>query len=257
MLPAAYLEDLGGLDGRMSLVLLDLRGTGESEVPEDTQTFRCDWQVSDVEALREELGLEKVTLLGHSAGTNLVVAYAARYPERVEGLVMVTPSVRGVGLEVTDQDRREVAEGRSAEPWFPEAFAALQRIWVDGGGEQEWKAITPFTYGRWDEETREYAETMDSQRNNDAAMIFGSAGAFDPAGTKKALSELDVPVLVVAGEADISLPPRIAKEYAGLFKRAKLEMLAGGGHSPWRDDPGWFVRTVAGFAEAEMPVREA
>ncbi|MFL6222340.1 MAG: hypothetical protein ACJ75K_05830 [Actinomycetes bacterium] len=34
-----------------------------------------------------------------------------------------------VGLEITDPDRRQVAERRRGEAWFPDAFAALQRIW--------------------------------------------------------------------------------------------------------------------------------
>lgn len=49
------------------LVLLDLRGTGDSAVPDDPATYRCDRQAADVEALRAHLGLERVDLLAHSA----------------------------------------------------------------------------------------------------------------------------------------------------------------------------------------------
>ncbi|WP_205857067.1 alpha/beta fold hydrolase, partial [Phytoactinopolyspora endophytica] len=129
MRASAYLGDMGGLPAHRSLVLLDLRGTGESEVPADPASYRCDRLVDDVEALREHLGLERVDLLGHSAGGTLAVLYAARYPDRIGRLVLVTPSPRVVGLDITDSDRREVAELRRGEAWFPEAFAAFERIW--------------------------------------------------------------------------------------------------------------------------------
>src|SRR3712207_5352860 len=149
MLPAEYLGDLGGLDAHRSLVLLDLRGTGHSAVPADPASQRCDRQVPDVEALRAHLGSERLDLLAHSAGAALALLHAARHPDRLASLTLVTPSPRVVGLEVTDADRREVAELRRGEPWFAAAFAALERIWSGAATDADWTAITPFTHGRW------------------------------------------------------------------------------------------------------------
>ena len=129
MQASAYLGDLGGLSARRSLVLLDLRGTGESAVPANPASYRCDRLVSDVEALRAHLGQDRIDLLGHSAGGALAVLYAARYPHRISRLVLVNPSPRAVGLEITDSERRQVAELRRGEAWFPDAFAAFGRIW--------------------------------------------------------------------------------------------------------------------------------
>src|SRR5690349_11918730 len=81
MMDSAYLRDLGGLDADRQLVLLDPRGTGESDPPEDPRDYRVDRQVSDVEALREHLGLERLDLLGHSAGANLVYRYVQAHPD--------------------------------------------------------------------------------------------------------------------------------------------------------------------------------
>ena len=61
------------------------------------------------------------------------------------------------------------------------------------------------------------------------------------------VGDLHAPVLVVAGEYDVALPPKRAAEYAGLFPRAELAVLPGGGHTPWRDDPGWVVQTLTAF----------
>jgi uncharacterized protein (TIGR03086 family) len=130
MRATAYLGDLGGLVGRRPTVLLDLRGTGESAVPADPASYRWDRQVEDVEALRRQLGLDRLALAGHSAGAAVAVGYAARHPDRVRRLVLLTPSPRAVGIEVSDADRRQVADLRREEPWFAAAYAAFDRIWA-------------------------------------------------------------------------------------------------------------------------------
>jgi pimeloyl-ACP methyl ester carboxylesterase len=247
MQASAYLGDLGGLSAHRSLLLLDLRGTGESEVPADPTSYRCDRLVDDVEALRAHLGRDRIDLLGHSAGGTVAVLYAARYPDRIGRLALVTPSPRAVGLEITDSDRRQVAELRRGEAWFPDAFAAFERIWSGDGTAADWNAVTPFTYGRWDAISRAHHAQGATQKNPDAAAAYYSAGALDPAATRSALVRLRARVLLVAGECDVALPPKCAGEYAGLFPRAELTVQPGGGHYPWLDSPEWFVRTLTGF----------
>ncbi len=247
MQASAYLGDLGGLTAHRSLVTLDLRGTGESAVPAEPSTYRCDRQVADVEALREELGLDEVDLLGHSAGGSLAVLYAARYPDRVADLVLVTPSPRPVGVDVTDADRRAVADLRRDEPWFPAAYAAFERIWSGEPTDADWAAITPFTYGHWDDAARANAAREDAERNLEAARAYYGEGALDPAATRPALARLRSRVLLLAGEYDVGLPPNRAAEYAALFGAAELAVQPAAGHFPWLDDASWFTRTVANF----------
>lgn len=69
MQDSVYLGDLGGLSAHRELVLLDLRGTGQSAAPADPASYRCDRQVDDVEALRAQLGRDRLDLLAHSDGT--------------------------------------------------------------------------------------------------------------------------------------------------------------------------------------------
>jgi pimeloyl-ACP methyl ester carboxylesterase len=61
-----------------------------------------------------------------------------------------------------------------------------------------------------------------------------------------ALAELRVPVLLVAGEYDVALPPSRAAEYADLFPGGRLVVQPGAGHFPWQDDLAAFVRAVGG-----------
>ncbi|MEV0845889.1 alpha/beta hydrolase [Streptomyces sp. NPDC049954] len=76
---SAYLGDLGGLSARRRLCVLDLRGTGASDVPEDTGSYRCDRMAEDVEALRAHLGLDRMDLLAHSAGGVRALLLAGEY----------------------------------------------------------------------------------------------------------------------------------------------------------------------------------
>ncbi|WP_326725460.1 alpha/beta hydrolase [Streptomyces sp. NBC_00243] len=247
MQASVYLGDLGGLSAHRQLVMLDLRGTGESQAPEDASSYRCDRLVDDVEALREHLGLETMDLLAHSGGTNLAALYAARHPERVSRLALITPSVMAVGLAVTGEVRRETARLRGDEPWFPEAYAALEAITAGRATDDSWEAIAPFLYGRWDEQAQAHHAAEDGQRNDEAAAAYGAEGAFDPDTTRTALALLGVPVLLLAGEFDLNSPPRAVTELAGLFPDARLVVQPGAGHFPWLDDADRFVATTAAF----------
>lgn len=247
MLASAYLGDLGGLSSHRSLVLLDLRGTGESAVPADPTSYRCDRLVGDVEALRAHLGQDRIDVLGHSAGSALAVLYAAHHPDRVGRLALVNPSPRVVGVDVTDNDRRQVAELRRGEDWFADAFAAFERIWSGEATEADWTAVTPFTHGRWDAVTQARAAQEEGLKNADAAARYYSAGALDPQATRSDLARLRARVLMVTGEYDALLPPKRAAEFADLFPQAELAVLPRGGHYPWHDDPEWFVATLTEF----------
>lgn len=247
MQASAYLGDLGGLIWREPTVLLDLRGTGDSAAPADSDSYRCDQQVADVEALRRHLGLDRLDLAGHSAGATLALLYAARYPERVARLILVTPSPRPVGLEVSDADRRRIADQRRNEPWFADAYAAFERIWAGTPTAADWAGIVPFTYGRWDAATQSHQARQAEQQNTEAAGRYYASDAFDPALVRSAVRRLDAPVLLLAGECDVSLPPDRAVEYAGLFRDAETIVVPGGGHFPWLDDADHFSAAVAGF----------
>lgn len=239
-----YLGDLGGLSAHRRLIVLDLRGTGRSAVPEDTSSYRCDRLVDDVEALRVHLGLPRIDLLGHSAGANLATLYAARYPANVGRLALVAPGTRAVGVAITAETRRELARLRKDEPWFPAAFAALEAITDGTGG--DWEAIAPFFYGRWDAAARDH-HAAGRPDNEEAVALFAAEGAFDPEATRRALAAYEGPVLLLAGEYDVNSPPRSVAEFAGLFPDASLVVQPGAGHYPWLDDAAGFAATTSAF----------
>ncbi|HEX4288515.1 MAG TPA: alpha/beta hydrolase [Trebonia sp.] len=247
MRASACLGDLGGLSAHRRLILLDLRGTGDSAIPADLSSYRCDRLVDDVLALQDHLGLASADVLGHSAGANIAVQYALAHQQRVSRLVLVTPSGRAVGLEPGTELRREIVSQRQGEPWFAAAAAAFERIAAGGGAEADWAATAPFFYGRWDAAAQAYDAAEKDQTNEDAAEAFGADGAFDPAAARAGLTGLGSPVLVIGGGLDLQRPPAVTAEYAALFPAARLIVQPGAGHFPWLDDPGQFVSAVTEF----------
>lgn len=249
---SAYLGDIGGLSAHRQLIRLDLRGTGQSATPQDIASYRCDRLVHDVEALREHLGLAQMDLLAHCAGANLATLYVSRHPEKVSKLALITPSVRAVGLTIAGDLRLQTAQLRRDEPWFPEAFAALEAIVAGKATADSWKAIAPFSYGRWDEAAQAHQAAGDERMNTEIVAAFGAEGAFAPDTTRTALAQFTPPVLVLAGEADLGAPPHTMAEFADLFPNAELVVQPSAGHYPWLDDTDRFVKTTAAFLGRTM-----
>ncbi|MFJ4576282.1 alpha/beta fold hydrolase [Streptomyces sp. NPDC088846] len=254
MRAGGYLGDLGGLSARRQLVVLDLRGTGESAVPDDPSTYRRDRLVDDVEALREHLGQERVDLLAHSASAGLAALYAARHPQRLRSLVLIAPGTRAVGTEVTGQDRRGAGELRRDEPRYAAGRGAPEATRPGRDAGEVTSAAEPFTHGRRD--ARAHAATTSGQTDSGAARVHCRDGAFDPTATATAtaaaLRDVTAPVLVLAGEYDGGPTPDRAAELAALFPNAEFAVQRGAAHYPWLDDPGAFVRTVEAFLDPDV-----
>ncbi|WP_406099599.1 alpha/beta fold hydrolase [Streptomyces sp. NBC_01013] len=252
MRAGAYLGDLGGLSGVRQLIVLDLRGTGGSAVPDDISTYRCDRLVEDVEALRRHLGIDRVDLLAHSAAADLASLYAARYPQALRSLILVAPTTRAVGFAFAEREAREAAALRSSEPWYPQALLALEEIWAGRMTRELRSAARPFLYGRWDDAAQAHAASSARQINTEAAHAYYGEGAFDPVATVAALRALPAPVLVLAGEYDGVTTPDRAAELAAICPESEFAVQRGAGHFPWLDDPGAFVRTVTAFLDPDV-----
>lgn len=79
---AAYLNEMGH-----RAFAVDQRGHGLSDKPDEGYGF--DETTSDLRALIDALGLQRVVLAGQSWGGNVVLDYASRWPETLAGLVLV------------------------------------------------------------------------------------------------------------------------------------------------------------------------
>lgn len=246
---SAYLGDLGGLTRAYTVIRLDSRGTGDSGVPSDPATYRMDALVLDLEALRAQLGLQTMTLLGHSAGANVVTLYAAAYPARVERLILLTGLVRAAGLTPIGMD--EAYRARSGEPWYADAVAAWD-AWDELPGDASetdahpfMLASAPFGYGRWDAAAAAHAAAALTEFAPAARDGFFEGYTPDRDAIIAKLTALAAPVLVIAGELDASPTPAAAVEVAKLFRSATVVTIPGSGHFPWLDNPTALAAALA------------
>src|SRR5262249_35198395 len=102
-------------------LLLDPRGTGDSDRPADPHAYDLDDYAADVEALREHLALEQIDVLGHSHGGFVAMAWAGLYPDRVGRLVLA-----GTAPRFTDAIRAHRSRQPLAPQHQPYCAAALE-----------------------------------------------------------------------------------------------------------------------------------
>ena len=83
--------------------------------------------------------------------------------------------------KVPADTRRQIMALRQNEPWYPAAAAGFKAIVAGRARRADRIAVTPMAYSRWDAAAQAHQAAEAAQRNNQAARIFNSGGAFDPA----------------------------------------------------------------------------
>jgi pimeloyl-ACP methyl ester carboxylesterase len=228
-----YLGDVAGLGRRLSLVLIEPRGTDGSERPVHSRAYGIGDYVADVEELRAELGLEKMNLLGHSHGGVVAIAYAAAHPERVERLILASTLAR-FGRE---QEGAMVAEmgTKGDEPWYEDARAALE---AEQAGEfesdEELAALVfrelPFYFNAYGKAEQAYVDTLRAETPNADTLLYFNREIFPTFDLRPDLARIGAPTLVITGERDFITGPVCAEEIADGIVGAELVILPGVGH---------------------------
>ncbi len=224
-----YLGELGGLSAHRTLVLLDNRGTGSSDVPADQETYRIDRIADDVEALRCHLGIDRMDLFGHSASGGVNWLYAGKY-QRLDRLVVAAPSLRVLGIQ-SDIGVAEILAKRAYEPWHAEAVAALtaDAKTTEDLHRYRWQAA-PLLYGQWNAAARAHAAAEPAQFAQPATDGFYAG--FEPDPTLPA-RPLHCPYRRCSSSASRSsgrVPPRC--QAASSFSEAELLVFSSAGHFP-------------------------
>ncbi len=98
---------------KFRVVMFDQRGCGRSTPFAEIEDNNTDALVSDMERLRELLSIDHWIVFGGSWGSTLSLAYAVKFPERVDGLVL-----RGIFLGTKDEINHLYIDGASR--FFPE-----------------------------------------------------------------------------------------------------------------------------------------
>jgi pimeloyl-ACP methyl ester carboxylesterase len=223
---AAYFGGLPELAAERTLLLLDPRGTGGSDRPADPAAYDLEDYAEDLEALRQEVGLERVDLLGHSHGGFVAMCWAGAHPDRVQRLVLASTAPRFTDA-IREARMRRVAEHRD-QPYFEDATAALM---AHTAGEYD----TDEDLGRlYEREARIFAPLgadLDDAlialaragTNADALRHFNDhvAGAMD---LRPGLAGVAAPTLVITGDVD-PLGGPAAEELVAALPDAKLVVM--------------------------------
>ena len=248
-----YLADLGGLDQELELVLLDPRGTGASERPADPRAYAVSDYTADLEDLREHLGLERMSLLGHSHGGVVAMDYAATHPDRVERLILASTLPRWA----TEQEAAMEAaiEACADEPWYADAKAALEdeqagRFESDEELGELGLREFPFYFARFGDDERAYLELLSQELPNADALLLFNREIFETFDMRPELAKITAPTLVITGEEDFITGPPCALEIADGIAHAETVVLPGVGHFIFVEGPEAFRDAVLSFLGA-------
>lgn len=251
------IDGLAGLATRYHLVFYDQRGSLRSpySVFEKGGSVACPdslisvaRHVSDLERLRRELGLNKLTIIAHSMGTFLALSYLQQFPERVAGLVLLSP---GVPLKSVDDKQLLSEQKAAANALFerPEIELERKKAGVDKpplSGKQkieEWHiryaSANLYDLTKW-RLLRGGMAFYNGKAGSVAGKSMPASYDFIPA-----LRNRTCPTTVILGDHDISdMGARvISRQLVGL-RRINLVVIKNAGHVLWVDQPGAFSAAV-------------
>ncbi|MER8041800.1 alpha/beta fold hydrolase [Streptomyces sp. NPDC094032] len=216
------------LVGSHRVIRVDLLGHGRSAKPVDA-SYTVPEQAHRVGAVLDRLGVDRVVVVGHSSGGVVATALASQRPELVAGLVLIGT---GPGLDAFIAPQTEPL-GLSS---WPPSDEQLRRF-----------AGTAFSRAGY----RIPSEILDDVRRMSphtlAAAMQGTLDYLARQALPERLTPLGKPLLVLFGEEDRRWRPSSAADYR-VVPGAKVELLAGLGHSPILEDPPRTAVPLLAFA---------
>lgn len=206
------------------VIAYDRRGFGRSVV--DPQGVQPGTGADDLHVLMNHLGVDRFHLVGTAAGAFVALDFTLSFPQRLRSLV-VANSIGGV------QDEEYLALGRRLRP-APQ-FNALPPEFRELG--PSYRAANPVGTERW----------MELER------LSRPEGPLSPAQTMRnritfsLLEGIQVPTLLLTGDADLYTPPSVLRLFAARIKSAESVIVPEAGHSAYWEQPEIFNRRVLEF----------
>lgn len=222
------------------VVFYDQRGNGRSSALKDGTPFGLAEQIVDLDALRDHLGLPRIDLLGHSWGGYLVMAYAARYPERIAHLLLVdsvAPKIQDTVFLFKNIHPETVSMEDSV------AFA------VELGDEKAiatdlHEYMTMLFYGAEARDAFLARSASFSYHQKVNRAVWTDLQRFD---LNPELAKFKFPTLVVTGRYDFNVAPSVAWGIHKAIPGSALAIFEKSGHLPFCEEVDGFVTRVQGF----------
>jgi pimeloyl-ACP methyl ester carboxylesterase/DNA-binding CsgD family transcriptional regulator len=217
-----------------TLIRYDRLGVGMSDRALLDEDLTLDAEVATLRALLDELGLERVSLVGGSSGGCAAVAFAAAFPERVEYLVLYGSYPDGAAIT-----KPEVADA---------IVSAVRAHWGLGS-----RLLTDIFLADADlaEQERFARLQRESATAETAAALLELVYRLD---VREQLPVVRSPTVVVHRRDDRAIPYRLGRQLAAAIPGATLVPLPGSAHFPWHGDSDAVVRACrAGLRPEEAP----
>jgi non-heme chloroperoxidase len=213
----------------LQVITYDHRGHGRSDRP--AGGYDLDTMAADLVTVLDALDLRDVAVVGQSMGGTVVAhAVGGIGSERITDVVLSAPITPC--LTVGDDNQlglpaEAFAANRAAMATDVGAWLAANSAGYWGVGEDRWPHDTEWTL-------RSIYETP-------LPVLLATNEAITSADLRSEIAAIDIPVLVVQGDADLSAPIEITGQpTAALAPKARLEVIAGAGHGLYTSyAPAW------------------
>ena len=215
-------RQIDGLGKEHSALALDLPGHGRSGGIDGLPTVEA--YAEFLRRFADATRLRPFVLVGRSMGGAVAVAFAARWPERLRGLVLACTAPR---FALTDEHlatARDVVCGRLPQQFTTETFSPATAMDL-------------------------MREAWTEQVKTDPRVRLCDLHACRAFEARELLPRIRTPTLVVAGADDQVTPPTCAEELARGIAGARLEILPQAGHQAPLEQAEGFNRIVARFAQ--------
>lgn len=199
-----------------TLIRYDRIGVGMSDRTVDDGDLTLDGEAAVLRALLDELGIDRLSLLGGSSGSCTAVAFAAQHPQRVDRLVLYGSYAEGAQLTPPGVD--EAIIGAVRAHWGL-GSRMLSDLFLDGADAAEHDRFARLQ--------------RDSASAQTAAELLALVYRLD---VRDYLPRVQSPTVVVHRRDDRAVPYRLGREVAATIPNATFVPLQGSSHFPWHGD---------------------
>lgn len=226
------------LTTRLRLAYVDLRGSGRSTGEPTDLTF--DVFAEDMEAIRIDLGVDRVAVLGHSILGLLAIEYARRFPARVSHIIAVgTPPIGDMSRVSAAADL--FFEKNASEERKRILRESLERLPAGASLRQGVLARTPTRF--FDPHFDAASLYVDSVSKPE--LLLHVLGKLAPAwDVTVAAASLRVPIFLALGRHDYVVPHTLWDGIAEKLPRVRVEVFERSGHQPFFEEPERFTDVV-------------
>lgn len=238
------------------VIRYDQLETGRSDRPGLREQWNIAHSVAEIDAIRDALGLERLHLLGWSWGGSVAAEYVLEGRQEVDAVVFSGPLLSTPAW---------IEDANALVATMPEDLQAVIRQHEAAGtyDHPAYLAATDSFYARFMDPIGypPIPECEGVSGNNEVYTTMWGPTEFTATGTlldydrTDRLDEIDVPVLILAGEFDEARPVTMER-FASMMPDARVEVIPGAGHAAPAERPGLVAGLVGTFlAQAESSLR--